>query len=353
MALLVGLSAPMTTYAHDPVASTIVATWPTGIGALARRVARVPSGCDGRLVRLIVRDLGRLSDLLWHAYTELETSRLDCDAVQRAVRHPNRVEHGMVPVAESVCEEQAHTLGRLLAGAGRRGLTDAMVREVTAECAAVLAADGGDLTGRAQQAVTLCRPGAPPAQVAAAHALLRTAPMGCDQLLTDVEPVAAATAATHWLVAAAECTAELIGHRPADVIALAEAIDHGDHRIARHVLRLLDEREPADVVVQLVAEAVLARRGHLVTRPIAADVAEGDADCPDHDPDMVTLALDPAEPGRSLLEGILLGIDGCFRVYLDELTGARSGPAPRHLDPDRIAGCGERFVAELRKAVRT
>ena len=52
------------------------------------------------------------------------------------------------------------------------------------------------------------------------------------------------------------------------------------------------------------------------------------------------------------MEGILIGIDGCFRVYLDELTGARSGPAPGVVDPDRIASCHDRFVAELREAVR-
>ena len=64
------------------------------------------------------------------------------------------------------------------------------------------------------------------------------------------------------------------------------------------------------------------------------------------------LSLDPAEPGRSLLEGIVLGIDGCFRVYLDELTGARSGPERCPVDRYRVARCSERFAAELREAVR-
>ena len=56
------------------------------------------------------------------------------------------------------------------------------MREVETECAAVRSAIDGDLTGRAQQAVTRIRPECDDGQYAAAQALLHEIPMGSERL---------------------------------------------------------------------------------------------------------------------------------------------------------------------------
>ncbi|MDN5916650.1 MAG: hypothetical protein L0I76_16360 [Pseudonocardia sp.] len=303
----------MTTYAHDPIASTIVAAWPTGAGSLARRVARVPTHVDDEGARHLAQALDDFSARAWLGYTDPGLVAVEPTVVARALTRPNLPCDGILHFSEDPVEEAAHAVGRHLTGIGTSGFREAIGREVAAECDAVCAAERGDLSGRAQQAVALSRADASPVQVAAADALFQEIPMGCERLFTDVEPTAASVAGTHWLQAAAEVTGTLCDRDPEQVLALADEINGGSRMVARRVLSQLVERSAQDVVGDLIRAAVLASRGYLTIRP------EGLEEEP-----VVTL-LDPACPGRCLLEGIVDGIQACFTVYLDEVT-ARERP---------------------------
>jgi len=217
-----------------------------------------------------------------------------------------------------------------------------VAREVRAEIGAVIDADLGRLTGRAAQAVTHVRIGVPAEQLALAYRLLHDDPLEARALLSAVEPTAAAVAALGWLRAAAAHVSTVVGHPVADVVALAEAIDHEDLLVARHVLKPGYGRgEPLDdteLVRDLLQEAVLAGRGLFVVCP---DTVAGDG--PEHR--MLRTVLDPTEPGPYLVDGLLRGIQGCFRVYADELTSGDTDPLP-------VLELRLRFTAAVRKVVR-
>ncbi|GAA1389285.1 hypothetical protein GCM10009613_27990 [Pseudonocardia kongjuensis] len=329
----------MTSYAHDPTASVIVATWPTGDGTVAARIARVPRSWDAVHARRAAGLLTRLSELLWSAYAEDEAITIQPFRLVEAVRLPEfpPVDPARIPEER---DRIAHTLGRVVAVAPGRAFADAVVDEVRAEIEAVLDADAGDLTGRSAQAVTHVRIGVPAEQLTLAHRILHEDPLGAWRLLSEVEPTAAATAALRWLRAAAAQVSAVVGHPVADVVALAEAIGHEDLPVTRHVLQP-GHGEPVDdteLVRDLLQEAVLAGRGLFVVCP---DAATGDGT--GHR--MLRTVLDPAEPGPFLVEGLLRGIHGCFRVYADELT-TRASPGPPPGPELRL-----RFTAELRRAV--
>lgn len=339
----------MTTYAYDPTASTLVALWPTGDGAVAHRVARVPRGWDAGLARRTAGALTRLSERLWVAYSDQELDEVVPDELATAVRRPKQPVGDLLLTMEDDRVEAAHHLGRIVSRAPGRALRDAVVRDVVAEAEAVRSADDGDLAGRAQQAVVHCRPDASDEQLVAAHALLHDDPLGPEELLTSVEPHAAAVATLRWLRAAAGVGASLVGHTAADVIALAEAIEHDDLPIARQVLERVADSSDADVVRELLQEGVVAAHGYFVVCPEQHPEPEGS----DHGHRVVTTVLDPRGPGRSLVEGLVRGIHGCFRVYLDEVTTReRPGVDPRLTGPRWAAALRGRFVEEVRHAAR-
>lgn len=336
----------MTTYAYDPTASTVVATWPTGDGAVAHRVARVPRGWDAELARRTAGALTRLSERLWVAYSEQEVDEVRPDELATAVRHPNQPLGDLLLTMDDERVEAAHLLGRIVARAPGRALRDAVVRDVVAESEAVRSAEAGDLTGRAQQAVTHCRPDAAAEQLVAAHALLHDDPLGPSGLLTSVEPHAAAVATLRWLRAAAGVSASLVGHTAADVIALAEAIEHEDLPIARQVLDMVPGSPDADVVRELLHEGVLAAGGYFVVCP----QRHPDPEDYEHGHRAVATVLDPREPGRCLLDGLIRGIQGCFHVYIDEITTReRPGVDPRSTGPAWAAQLRSRFDKEVRR----
>ncbi|MBW0101949.1 hypothetical protein [Pseudonocardia sp. KRD291] len=342
----------MTTYAHHPSASTIVATWPTGAGSVADRVTRIPATCEGAGARHLAQALDRLSEHLWIAYTTPGTDGTDePDAVRLAaiLRRPNMPVGDLLRIAEDRRDEAAHTVGRLLAEIDDRGCREAVVREVEAECHAIRSAMAGDLTGRAQQAVTRIRRDVLTCQFTAAHALLHDVPMGSEFLFTEVEPVAASVAALEWLGAAVLVTARLDGSTSAvQLLAHAQLVSERDLRIA---IAVLDHHvtNAEGVVRDLLQEALFAAAGYFVG---SAD-ENLDEDPQLHGGRAGSTVLDPAEPGRSLLEGIIQGIQSCFEVYLDETTARECpDPDPRLTGPHWAQQVRQRFDAELREVVQ-
>ncbi|MDQ4115649.1 MAG: hypothetical protein M3235_01665 [Actinomycetota bacterium] len=138
--------------------------------------------------------------------------------------------------------------------------------------------------------------------------------------------------------AASTSTATLVGHEPPDVIALAEAIDHEDLRVARFALAMLPGNSESDVVWDLLHEVVPAGRGRLVVCPDRYSAAE-ETDELGHR--VIATVLDPREPGRSPVSGLVRGIHGCFRGHIDEIsTRERPDLDPRGVGTPLSAVCG-------------
>ena len=344
----------MTTYAHDPTASTIVASWPTGDGAVAQKIARVPRNWNPDHARRAAGVLTRLSTHLWHAYSEQAVQETRPFRLVEAVRYPNQPVGDPLETVQDDGVEAAHQLGRLVSLAPGRAFRDDVAREVRAEIDAVLDADGGDFDGRARQAVAHVRPDASDAHLVTARSLLRADPLNPWGLLTSVEPNAAAVAALGWLRTAARLVSKLVGHSVADVVALAEAIEHEDLQVARNVLDAAPGQPDVELVRHLLREAVLAGRGYFVVCPDGhepADLADAGADG-DHGHRLAATILDPEGPGGCLVDGLICGIQGCFRVYADETT-ARERPdvGPQLTGPEWMTELRTRFSDELRQMV--
>ncbi|GAA4991818.1 hypothetical protein WHI96_08675 [Pseudonocardia tropica] len=341
----------MTSYAHDPVASTIVACWPTGDGAVAHRAARVPRALDHSLARRTAKALTALSAHLWAAYADHTTHEIDPAALAAAVRSPNQPVGDLLRVMEDGCAETAHLLGRVVARAPGRAFRDAVVADVRAETGAVLDAGDGVLTGRSAQAVAHPRADAPPEQLVVAHALLHDDPLGPPAIVTSVEPTAAAVATLRWLRASAALVAERVGHAVPDVVALAEAIGHEDLPVARHVLCTLAGVGAEEVVLDLLQEAVLARQGWFVVCPPPTDRPDPDDGCGGHR--AVSTVLDPLDPVSCLIDGLVRGLHGCFRVWFDDVVTRESpGADPRLVGTARTAALRGRYTDEVRALVR-
>ncbi|MCW0211821.1 MAG: hypothetical protein OJJ54_00515 [Pseudonocardia sp.] len=307
----------MTTYAHDHSASAILAVWETGAGAVAERVVRVPGRVPGAAAGPLVESLTGLSSMVWRAYTDphlVEAPRPA--AVVDALRRPDPPYDGVLLRAEDPFTDCAQALGRALLAFDDPRPVRSVAREVESEIDAVERAVRGDFSGRARQAVVLTRLDASPAQIAVAEDLLRDVPMGSEDLFTEVDGMAAATAAVAWLHAAADVTATLTGLGADGVLEQAERIQGGDLTTALHVVEMAAAMSPVAVARELAGPAVLAGRGLLL------------ADAHAHDEPRFTL-VDPARPARSLLESVVKGIQGCFVVYSE------------HLAPDRFADTGE------------
>lgn len=246
----------MTRYNVDPERHELIATWGTGEGDLATRIAALPTKAQLSTLLGLARALTHLSEAAWRTYTHpasaassvepnsegwrREEERKSFDEVQGAITRPNLPQDGMLDVSYSSLVESAHRAGRALHALDDQRLTDAVLAEAATELAAVENAELGDLTGRARQAVLLSREGASPVQVAAADRLLEQNPFGPTALLTEIDPTAAAVAAAHWLAAAAEVTAEASGHSLSTVLLEADNIEALPHETPTHVLELLE-----------------------------------------------------------------------------------------------------------------
>ncbi|MEJ8282065.1 hypothetical protein [Pseudonocardia spirodelae] len=328
----------MTTYAHDPAASTLLACWPTGDGAVAARVARVPRGLDPVRARRAAKALTTLSAHLWAAYAERAVHEIGALQLPEAVRHPNQPVGDLLRVMEDGCAETAHLLGRIVADAPGRAFREAVVAEVRTEIGAVLDADDGVLRGRCAQAVAHLRRDAPAEQVRLAHSLLHDDPLGPPAIVTDVEPAAAAVALLGWLRASATVVSARVGHAVPDVVALAEAIGHEDLPVVRHALCGPGGVADDELVTDLLEEAALARLGWFVLCPQRSGPAAG----PEGHRAFSTV-LDPLDPASCLLDGLVRGLHGCFRVWLDDVAGGSGLPA---------AALRERYAEQVRREIR-
>nr|BEK69075.1 hypothetical protein KPHV_63020 [Kitasatospora purpeofusca] len=337
----------MTRYSIDPDRHELIATWGTGEGDLATRVASLPAGAEASVLLRLARALSHLSEAAWCTYTHpasaaasqesgsegwrREEERQAFDEVPGAITRPNLPQDGMLDVSYSPLVESAHRAGRALHTLDNADLTTAVLAETATELAAVENAELGDLTGRARQAVLLSREGASPVQVAAADHLLEQDPFGPAALFSEIDPTAAAVAAAHWLAAAAEVTAEATGHSPTTLLLEADDIEALPHETPTLVLGLLDAgTSPYDAVTGLVRHALHVADGLL---PDPAGLREQLEDLddeltehagPDADPEDTGLRLTPLDPKRpapDLLEDLLAGIRGCWLLHeeYDEL----------------------------------
>ncbi|MFB8203133.1 hypothetical protein [Kitasatospora purpeofusca] len=351
----------MTRYSIDPERHELLATWGTGEGDLATRVASLPAGAETSVLLRLARALSHLSEAAWRTYTHpasaaasqnsgsegwrRDEERDAFDEVPDAIARPNLPQDGMLDVSYSPLVESAHRAGRALHSLDDRQLTDAVLAEIAVELAAVENAELGDLAGRARQAVLLSREGASPVQVAAADRLLEQAPFGPTALFSEIDPTAAAVAAAHWLAAAAEVTAEATGHSPTTLLLEADDIEALPHETPTLVLGLLEAGvSPYDAVTGLVRHALHVADGLL---PDPAGLREQLEDLddeltehagPDADPEDTGLRLTPLDPKRpapDLLEDLLTGIHGCWLLHeeYDELDDENRNDAERTGQP--------------------
>ncbi|WP_369182871.1 hypothetical protein [Streptomyces sp. Y1] len=356
----------MTRYSIDPGRHELIATWGTGEGDLAARIAALPASTDTAALMRLARALTHLSEAAWRTYTHPASAassvepnsegwrraeeRKAFDEVPGAITQPNLPQDGMLDVDYSPLVESAHRVGRALHAIGNADLTDAVLAEVGTELAAVENAELGDLTGRARQAVLLSREGASPVQVAAADHLLEQDPFGPAALFTDIDPTAAAVAAAHWLAAAAEVTAETTGHSPTAVLFEADNIEALPHETPTLVLELLEAgASPYDAVTGLVRHALHIADG-LLSDPAGLREQLEDIDDtlaqhtgPDTDPEDTGLRLTPLDPKRpapDLLEDLLAGIRGCWLLHdeYDEVDDEDDFGDDEDWDDDEQAG---------------
>ncbi|MEU4117753.1 hypothetical protein AB0F71_25060 [Kitasatospora sp. NPDC028055] len=335
-----GGRAPFTRYSIDPARHELIATWGTGEGDLATRTASLPAEAETSVLLGLARALTQLSEAAWRTYTHpasaagslepntegwrREEERKHFAEVADAIAKPNLPSGGSMVVSYCRLIESANRVGRALHELDDSELDEAVLAEAATELAAVESAELGDLTGRAQQAVLLSRKDASPVQVAAANSLLEQDPFGPAELVSDIDPTAAAAA--HWLAAAAEVTAEASGQNPTQVVLEADNIEALPHETPTLVLGLLEDgATPHDAVTGLVRHAMHITDG-LLPDPTALreqldELEETVSEYTgDEEADLTNVALrltplDPRRPARDLLEDLLTGIYGCCLLH--------------------------------------
>lgn len=176
-------------------------------------VARLPDDVVTELANELADELTMLSRALWDTYVapasaaddEQERNQRDSEReglgeVLEALRSPNLPsDTGLLLVSYSPVRERAHRVGRVLNKIAQADLTELIVSDVKAELTAIERAELGDRSERAAQAIAPDRVDASPAQLAAAHTLFETEPLGDPELFSAVDPAAASVAAALWL----------------------------------------------------------------------------------------------------------------------------------------------------------
>lgn len=334
----------MTVYVFDDQARGVLATWPAGIGSRAQMVAELPGSVADAVGLRLCEELTRLSAAAWDTYINpasavedpadrdqerwrRDQQRAAFGGVVEPIRTPNLpMSSGVLIVSYDPVEEAAHRLGRVLHDINDQELTEAVVVEAQRELDAVHSAESGELTGRAVQAVVLDRVDASPLQVLAADELLSAHPLGTEQLLTSVDPAAASVAAAHWLVAAATVAGQSAGREPWEVFAESDDIQACSIEVPALVVEQVIEgqRTPREVVLGLLADAAIVRRGGVPDPDAIAEQIEGLDRLAEHFPDgegegltARTTPLDPLRPARDLLEHLLDGLGSSQLLYLD------------------------------------
>src|SRR6266508_3439917 len=272
----------MTTYGLDVEQRMVWAVWPVGVGQHAATVGALPASADREVGEQLCEALTGLSEALWDTYTR-PASAADADDEQErwrreqqrdgfvevleaiaAPRMPD--ERGLLLVSYNPVVESAHGLGRVLRQVGDPALTGAVLAEAGREIEAVAAAERGELSERAVQAVVLDRVDASPVQVQAADRLLAEHPLGTPRLLTSVDPAAACVAAAHWLAAAADVAADAAGIGAPEVFTAADDLEAVSVEVPSMVVAAVvdDGVPPREVVLELLAEATAMREGRVV-----------------------------------------------------------------------------------------
>ncbi len=338
----------MTRYAYEPGSGALVASWATGRGDMAQTITTLPGTVEPEVALALAAALTKLSEYQWRTYTHPASAAGDPEVpdtvawhraeernrfheVAGAVRDPNLPDgDGVMMVSYSVVEEAAHRIGRIAHLIGDAKLVDLLVSEVRTEQAAIDAAELGDLSGRARQAVELSRADISPVQVHAADSLLHADPLASIDLFTDIDPAAAAVAAARWLYLAAQVAAEVAEVHPVHVVAEADNLEAFQVETPTLVLeRLTAGESPTEVVVDLIADA-LAAAGGRIRNPAriveAAEAIERRMRGEELDEEGLTALtdefricrLDPARPSLDLLEDLLDAIRGCSLLYSEE-----------------------------------
>ncbi|NUR89065.1 MAG: hypothetical protein HOY71_33700, partial [Nonomuraea sp.] len=267
----------MTRYAVDHVRHALIAHWGTGIGDIATVVAEgVPATSD---VLRLAADLTELSRACWRCYTHpasaadrhgpdsvgwhRQAERDAFGSVVPALIAPVRPT-GVLTLFSTRVEEVANRVGRTLRVLNAPRFATSVATDVTCELAAVEHAELGDLSARAQQAVTLSREDASPLQVAQADSLLHQHPFGTEALFTKIDPTAAAIAAAHWLYAAAVTSARHTGRHPLQTIAEVDNIKAPAQQSLAEVMSAMSGGAPArHAVMPMIRNALHVAEGHL------------------------------------------------------------------------------------------
>lgn len=366
----------MTTYAVNPATGDLIATWPVGVGVAAKTIASFGVGAFDftrgperrRIVMALCANLNHLSTAAWKTYIRDNSDQHceDLDNVLALITAPLR--NDVQPC--SAIAEAASRIGRLLADLHHPAVSTAVQAAVAEDLDAVSNASMGDLSGLAQQALTMSRHSSSPVQVQAAWRLLDANPLDCliDTLAT-LDPTSAAVAAAEWLRhAALEATgieAEDAVRDPRWVYAVhaADDIQSMPSDTATEVLYHLDDGYTArEVVENMVLDALAVSEGRLPdmdfvdeqTAKIERFGEQRYAEGFDPAADVAFLTshiracrLDPTRPALDLLEDLHLALWGCFLLW-DATTGP-TAPVDDHFPSER----SEEFANRVRARAAT
>ena len=149
-------------------------------------------------------------------------------------------------------------------------------------------------------------------------------------------------AATHWLVAAAQITAEAADVEPAAVFSVADDIEAVSVEVPAYTVDVVADGSatPREVVLGLLAEADAVRHGRvpdptgLLQRVDAAREQIRRIDLGHREQALSALLdrltpLDPQRPAHDLLEHLLSGLRACLLVYREETVDPSAAAADR------------------------
>ncbi|MEV0611832.1 hypothetical protein AB0I81_00815 [Nonomuraea sp. NPDC050404] len=366
----------MTRYAIDRAHNTLIAQWSTGMGDTATLVTRLTHDQLPHDTRKLAAELTHLSGLCWRSYTH-PASAADRHGPHSPGRHRQQERDAFDKVLPALIatasptnrpittkiEQAAQAIARTLRKLDASQLTTHVTTDVAAELAAIEQAERGDLSERAQQAVTLSREDASPLQISQADRLLRDNPSGNQALFTEVDPTAAAIAAAHWYHAAVTVTARHTGLHPIQVVGSAEQPDKPlAIESLTDVATAIDSGARArHVVMPLIRNALHIADGYLrgildVQHRITAAQEFIQAARPgiEFGPDTIHLpltSLNPARPAPDLLDNLLYGIQTCWHLYQHHSN--RWSPNPADLEAARQDQLRQAYLSMIREEAAT
>jgi hypothetical protein len=337
----------VTAFSYAPSSRQIIASWRSGVPRRAEPVADVPESCQDEGADQLVAALSDLSEAAWRTYSDIDESadpdetnteqwqlreeRADFDKARALTIEPG--ERDRWPYSPLL--RAAKRLGLVLDEVGDARLHVQIARAVDRELGAVLAADMGDFSGLAQQAVALSRLSASPVQIQAAWAILERDLLGAhDVHEASVDPTAACVATTVWLRAAAIVATASDPDDPSpdrwtSAVTRADDIEAMPIDTIAVVFRsLADGLSPRATVERLVRNAHRVAAGQmpdfdgLRERLLGLDdLAEKvDQQTMSRILDEVRVCVsDPLRPAPSLLDDLHAAIFGCFLLWRAEV----------------------------------